>query len=182
VNGRDPTQVVWRRCLAYATSLLLIALVLVAAGVAGDVRTSKSGCPHPVPAGRSCVQRGSTGYLMKNAGFIWFALAVLLLFLALVVVPQLRVGCSLGKAVFGIRVVRADGHPPGFVRSVVRLAAWAIDGIALLLPVGLWLAILTPGHRRLGDYLAGTYVVRRSAAGHPLAIASHRRGGIARPR
>ena len=176
MHVRDPTQVIWRRCLASATSLLLIALVLVAAGLAGDARTSKSGCPHPVPTGRSCLQRGSTGYLMKNAGFIWFALAVLLLFLVLVVVPQRRVRCSLGKAIFGIRVVRTDGRPPGFVRSAVRLAAWAIDGVALLLPVGLWLAILTPGHRRVGDYLAGTYVVRPSAAGDAVTVANRRRG------
>jgi len=166
---RDPTQVIWRRCFAHVTSLLLVALVLLAAGYAGDVHTTKSGCPHPAPAGQQCVQRGSTGYLMKNAGFLWFALALVLLALVILVVPQIRAGCSLGKAIFGIRVIRADGRPPGFLRSVVRTLAWLIDGLTLLLPVGLWLAIITPGHRRVGDYAAGTYVVRRSAAGHPVA-------------
>lgn len=169
----DPTQVIWRRCFAYATSLLVIGLVLLAAGYAGDVHTTKSGCPHPVPAGQQCLQRGSTGYLMKTAGFFWFALALLALALVIVVVPRARAGCSLGKAIFGIRVVRSDGRPPGFLRSVVRSLAWLIDGLTLLLPIGLWLAILTPGHRRAGDYLAGTFVVRRSAAGH--AVSPHRR-------
>jgi uncharacterized RDD family membrane protein YckC len=120
---RDPTHVLWRRTLAHATSLLLIALVLIAAGYAGDVHTTSSGCPKPVPAGQSCFQRGSTGYLMKNAGFLWFALAAVLLGLVLFVVPQVRAGSSLGKVVFGIRVVRPDGRPPGFLRSSVRLLA-----------------------------------------------------------
>jgi uncharacterized RDD family membrane protein YckC len=171
---RDPTQVIWRRCLASGTSLLLIALVFLIAAYAGDVHTRRSGCPSPVPTGQSCVQRGSTGYLMKTTGFVWFALAFVLLLLAIVVLPQVKMGCSLGKAIFQIRVIRPDGRPPGLLRSLVRLVAWVIDGIALVLPVGLWLAIFTPGHRRVGDYLARTYVVERSAAGHPVPIPRRR--------
>jgi uncharacterized RDD family membrane protein YckC len=171
---RDPTQVIWRRCFASGTSVLLIGLVFLAAAYAGDVHTRRSGCPDPVPAGQQCVQRGSTGYLMKDTGFIWFALALVLLLLAIVVLPHVTMGCSLGKAIFRIRVTRPDGRPPGFLRSFIRLVAWAIDGFALLLPVGLWLAIFTRGHRRVGDYLARTYVVERSAAGHPVRIPRRR--------
>jgi uncharacterized RDD family membrane protein YckC len=174
---RDPTRVIWRRCFAYGTGLLLTGLVLVVTlYVAGDVHSMKSGCPHPLPEGRFCFQYKSTGYLMRDRAFLWFAVALLVLVLVLMVVPQVVVGTSLGKAIFGIRVVRADGRPPGFVRSSIRVAAWLIDGLAVLLPVGLWMAIFTRGHRRVGDYLAGTYVVERSAAGHPVRVPRRRQG------
>jgi uncharacterized RDD family membrane protein YckC len=173
----DPTRVIWRRCFAYGTGLLLTGLVLAGTlYVAGDVHTMKSGCPHPIPAGQACVNYRSTGYLMRGSVFIWFAVALIVLVLVVVVVPKVVVGTSLGKALFGIRVVRADGNRPGFLRSTIRVAAWLIDGLSLLLPVGLWLAIFTTGHRRVGDYLAGTYVVEQSAAGQPVRIPPrHRR-------
>jgi uncharacterized RDD family membrane protein YckC len=167
----DPTRVIWRRCFAYGTGLFVTGLVLAGTlYVAGDVRTVKSGCPRPVPAGRVCVNYRSTGYLMRGSVFIWFAVALIVLILVVAVVPQVVAGTSLGKALFGIRVVRVDGSPPGFLRSSIRIAAWLIDGLSLLLPIGLWIAIFTPGHRRVGDYLAGTYVVKRSAAGQVVRI------------
>jgi uncharacterized RDD family membrane protein YckC len=175
---RDPTRVIWRRCFAYATGLLLTGLVLaVTLVVAGDLHTLHSGCPHPIPAGHDCVQYRSTGYLMRDRVSAWFAVALIVLVLALVVVPKVIMGSSLGKATFGIRVVRADGRPPGFLRSLIRIAAWLIDGLTLLLPVGLWLAIFSRGHRRVGDYLAGTYVVDQSAAGHPIRVPRRGRRG-----
>jgi uncharacterized RDD family membrane protein YckC len=173
---RDPTRVIWRRCFAYGSGVLLAGLVLFTTVYAsGDVSRVKSGCPSPIPKGQDCLEYRSTGYLMRGSVFIWFAVALIISVVILVVVPQAVVGCSLGKALFGIRVVRADGNPPGFLRSSIRVAAWPIDGLALLLPIGLWLAIITPGHRRIGDYLAGTYVVERSAVGQPVHIPPRRR-------
>jgi uncharacterized RDD family membrane protein YckC len=174
---RDPTRVIWRRSFAFGMGALLTGLVLVVPlYVAGDVQSKKSGCPHPLPDGRFCFQYRSTGYLMRDRTFLWFAVALIVLVLVLMVVPQLLMGTSLGKAIFGVRVVRADGRSPGFVRSSIRVAAWLIDGLALLLPIGLWMAIFTRGHRRVGDYLAGTYVVDRHAAGHPIRLPAHSRG------
>ena len=68
-------------------------------------------------------------------------------------------GASPGKALLGIRVVRDDGTMPGKLRSFVRLVAWVVDGLALLVPVALWSAWLTPGHRRVGDWVAGEGVL-----------------------
>ncbi|HEV2310940.1 MAG TPA: hypothetical protein VGU73_10465, partial [Acidimicrobiia bacterium] len=67
---------------------------------------------------------------------------------------------------------------PGIVRSIARSVAWVVDGIALLVPVALWLAILTPGHRRFGDFLAGTFVVPSTRRGLPVSLpgrSAHRR-------
>ena len=166
---RDPTAVTWRRCFAAATGLFITGIVLaVAIFVAGDVSKLPSGCPHPIPSGHDCVQYRSTAYLMRDSVFVWFAVAVIVLVVALMIVPHRVAGTSLGRAIFGIRVVRADGSAPGFLRSMIRIAAWLIDALTLLLPVGLWLAIVTRGHRRVGDYLAGTYVIERSAVGRPM--------------
>jgi uncharacterized RDD family membrane protein YckC len=86
------------------------------------------------------------------------------LYLVVFVVVQGVTGASPGKALLGIRVIRTDGTPdgttPGALRSLVRVAAWLVDGLVLLVPVALWSAWFTPGHRRVGDWLAGTYVVR----------------------
>jgi uncharacterized RDD family membrane protein YckC len=57
-------------------------------------------------------------------------------------------------------VVRHDGTSPGLLRSIVRAAAWVVDGLALLVPIALWSAWFTPGHRRVGDWVAGTFVIR----------------------
>jgi uncharacterized RDD family membrane protein YckC len=99
---------------------------------------------------------------------VWFGVSVVVMVVLVIVVPQAIAGTSIGKALFGIRVVRRDGSPPGAVRSTVRLLCWGIDGLALLLPVAFWTAVFTPGHRRIGDFAAGTFVVRRRAAGEPV--------------
>jgi hypothetical protein len=81
------------------------------------------------------------------------------------VVVQGITGASPGKALLGIRVVRPDGTTTGLLRSFVRALCWAIDGISLLVPVAMWTAWFTPGHRRVGDFAAGTFVVRAGTEG-----------------
>jgi uncharacterized RDD family membrane protein YckC len=169
--GGDPTRVVGRRCVAYVVDVFLVVLILLALFVApGDVRKTAEGCPRPVPGGHSCFQFKTTGYLVADRAIFGFVGTAVLLVIVLFIVPQAVAGASPGKLVMGIRVVRPDGQAPGLarsiVRSIVRSIAWVVDGIALLLPVALWLAILTPGHRRCGDFLAGTFVVPSAARGH----------------
>jgi uncharacterized RDD family membrane protein YckC len=54
------------------------------------------------------------------------------------------------------------------VRSAVRAVGWVVDAITLVVPVALWSAWFSPGHRRVGDFLAGTFVVRHGTE-HTLA-------------
>ena len=100
----------------------------------------------------------------RCAAFLVFSGVLVVLYLFVFVVAQGVTGASSGKALLGIRVVRPDGSAAGTLRSLVRAIAWLVDGIALLVPVALWSAWFSPGHRRAGDWLAGTYVVRRSRA------------------
>ncbi|HEY1480510.1 MAG TPA: RDD family protein [Gaiellales bacterium] len=72
-------------------------------------------------------------------------------------------GMTIGKRLFSIRVVRADGGRIGLGQSVGRNLLRVVDGFPYVLPylVG-FLASRTSGERlRLGDMAAGTRVVGR---------------------
>ncbi len=73
-----------------------------------------------------------------------------------IVWPDLAVGTTPGKDMVGLRVARADGSLPAVRDHTVR---WLLLGVDLLGP-GLLLALLRHDHRRLGDLVAGTCVVR----------------------
>lgn len=161
VDGRDPTRVVTRRSVALLIDALLLAVIpAVTALVVGGAEVRKGECPDPLPAGRDCIGFKQQVMLIDKRAFFWFVGLLVLLYLVVFVTAQGVTGASPGKALLGIRVVRADGTMPGKLRSFVRLVAWVVDGLVLVLPVALWSAWLSPGHRRVGDWVAGTYVVR----------------------
>lgn len=90
---------------------------------------------------------------------------------ALYVVLQGLTGWTIGKLITGIRTVREDGRPPGLLKAFVRWLLLIVDGFPYFLPlVGFIMGLSTVGHRRLGDMAAGTFVVRASAAGSPIAV------------
>ena len=69
-------------------------------------------------------------------------------------------GRTLGKLVVGLRTVRDDAGPISFHHSFVRqlvavVEIWVLFGVPALIS-----AMVSPKGKRLGDYLAGTYVVR----------------------
>ena len=166
----DQTRVVLRRCAAYVVDVLLLALSLVIViWVTGDVRRVPN-CDH-IPKGRACFAYKSDALLVNSRALVLFGIALVVMVVLVIIVPQAIAGTSIGKALFGIRVVRRDGNPPGAVRSTVRLLCWAVDGLVLLLPVALWSVVFSPGHRRVGDFAAGTFVVRRRATGAPVRYA-----------
>ncbi|MDX2013464.1 MAG: stage II sporulation protein M [Myxococcaceae bacterium] len=69
-------------------------------------------------------------------------------------------GQTLGKRLMGIRVVRADGSPVGPFESAVRNLLRLVDFLPSCYPVGLVTMLIDRRHRRLGDILAGTILVR----------------------
>ena len=79
-------------------------------------------------------------------------------------------GWSLGKLATGIRVVQEDGSAPGLLRALVRWLFWLVDGPFTLYLVGLITSLTTTGHRRVGDMVAKTYVVRADTVGHPVVL------------
>ena len=133
VDGHDPTRVVTRRCIALLVDALLLALIPAATVyIVGNASMRKGVCPNPIPVGRDCLSYRNQVLLVDQHVFLVFFGLLVLLYLVVFVVVQGITGASPGKALLGIRVVRADGTPPGVLRSMVRAAAWLIDGIALI--------------------------------------------------
>lgn len=69
-------------------------------------------------------------------------------------------GQSPGKRWAGLRVIRSDGTPLTLVDSLIRNLVRFIDFLPLFYAVGLLTMFLNAQARRLGDYAAGTLVVR----------------------
>jgi uncharacterized RDD family membrane protein YckC len=82
-----------------------------------------------------------------------------------VVLETLTRGRTLGKLIFGLRVVRDDGGPVTFRQALTRgLVAFAIEWPGLLAApvtwlVTIWVMIASPLSKRLGDHVAGTIVI-----------------------
>jgi uncharacterized RDD family membrane protein YckC len=142
-SGLPRPDLLWRRVGAGAIDLGVLAAVAVLAGVLLD---------------------SATGGVLVSLTYQVAAL----------VVGQGRTGASPGKALVGLRTVDASGQPCGIGKALVRWLMWVVDGFPYCLPVVGFAAIFTnPDERRVGDKVAGTWVVERREAGRrPLAAAS----------
>ena len=82
-----------------------------------------------------------------------------------VLMETLTRGRTIGKLVFGLRVVRDDGGPVTFRQALARtLVALAVEWPGLVLAPVTWLVtiavmIASPRSKRLGDHAAGTIVI-----------------------
>lgn len=85
-------------------------------------------------------------------------------------------GKSVGKWLLGLRTVRDDAGPIGFRHALVRtlvalVEIWLLSGVPALLS-----GLVSSRGKRLGDYAAGTYVVRdrfRLALPAPVGMPAH---------
>ena len=178
--GVDPTKALWRRIFAYLIDGLVGSLVVIAlASALGDIDTQDARrCPDEIPDDRTCIDLTSGSVddedeqillmdtdalaIAAGAGLVWVVLNS--------VVLQGATGATVGKFVTGARVVRPDGRPCGIWKALGRTLMLLVDGITLILPLGLWVAMFSRGHRRLGDMAAGTYVVKARYAGSPVVL------------
>jgi len=67
-------------------------------------------------------------------------------------------GQTIGKMIFGLRVIRTDGQPLTFVRALARTLSYALSAIPFFLGF-LWVGF-TPSKRSWHDRITGTMVVR----------------------
>jgi uncharacterized RDD family membrane protein YckC len=90
-------------------------------------------------------------------GLVWYGTSVILLPILYYTLTEGAFGQTLGKALFGIAVVSADGLPIGYGRAFARLLTLPYA----LLPAGLGLlwAALPPAKRGWHDYISATRVV-----------------------
>jgi uncharacterized RDD family membrane protein YckC len=73
-------------------------------------------------------------------------------------------GQTPGKALAGTRVVRLDGQPAGFLETAVRNLVRFVDFLPTAYAAGFVTMLCNARSRRLGDYAAGTLVVREGSA------------------
>lgn len=82
-----------------------------------------------------------------------------------VMVETLTRGRSLGKAAFGLRVVRSDGGPVRFRHSLVRGLVGFLEIIVLFGVPAVICSMVSSEGKRLGDVFAGTLVIRERVPG-----------------
>jgi uncharacterized RDD family membrane protein YckC len=169
-----PTAVLGRRYVAHVIDLIVHAAVVVGAFLLLSDRATLARLP-----GQSEIDafRLNPDYAVRiNDDRIWLLTrddlliigAVSAAFVLLVtVIVQGRFGWTIGKALTGLRTVKADGTRPGFFRALGRTILLPIDAIpSWLIPiVGPVSALVSADNRRLGDFVGGTYVVGRRAMG-----------------
>lgn len=94
--------------------------------------------------------------LYRKTMWIWLLLIVLYFPLC-----EGLFGFTVGKLLGRLRVVNSEGHPPGIGKAIVRTLLRLFEVNPLLaggFPAGI--AVLLSKHRqRIGDMLAGTYVI-----------------------
>jgi uncharacterized RDD family membrane protein YckC len=104
----------------------------------------------------------------SGLGAAVFAVLSFLLFAGYDIVFEVYAsGRTPGKRLNGLRVVRSEGSPVGFLTSAVRNVLRLIDFLPTLYVVGIVTILATPRNQRLGDLAAGTLVVRERLGAQP---------------
>ncbi|MCR2804152.1 RDD family protein [Paenibacillus soyae] len=99
--------------------------------------------------------------LMPSSLFGIGLVIYILFYLLYYVLLEGLTGYTVGKLLFRIRAVRADGRAPGFVKGLIRATLRIVDTNPLLmgaLPAGICV-LATKKKQRLGDMAANTYVL-----------------------
>ncbi len=160
----SPTRIMGRRVAAWlidavvAGGAVWVVFFLVADKVPSDAVTDSSSQAHFTLNGESWQLEGAAATL-----FLTVSLAASLFYWG--VLPGMT-GWTPGKRLLGLRLVRADGSPPGAGKGVVRSLLWVVDGFPYFLPglIGFIVAMSTPRRQRVGDQVARTFVVRAGEA------------------
>lgn len=80
-------------------------------------------------------------------------------------------GQTPGKRQAGIRVIRDNGTPVTFTESLLRNLVRLVDLLPFYYGIGLVSTLLSRQGKRLGDYVAGTVVVKEHTSDEPVPAA-----------
>lgn len=107
---------------------------------------------------------GTFGEIARNVAWILFGtLSFLIVYGYYILFETFWQGQTPGKRVLKIRVLRTTGHPIGFVDAFVRNVVRIVDFLPSFYGVGVVTMFISRESRRLGDYAAGTIVVKEQA-------------------
>jgi uncharacterized RDD family membrane protein YckC len=149
------------RFLAVAIDLVIQILIAIAIGFAFSLAAQRSG------------DVAKTAHV-PSAQLTSLVIAILILVIFLIfdgyfiIFEALWNGQTPGKRLLGIRVVRDGGYPIDLGSSVLRNLIRVVEAIFIYVPAAVC-ALLSPQNKRIGDYAAGTIVVRDRAfeVSHP---------------
>jgi uncharacterized RDD family membrane protein YckC len=111
---------------------------------------------------------GITGSVGQTIGVVLFlSLLFILLWGYYIIFETLWSGQSPGKRFMKIRVIKTSGYPITFLDAVIRNLVRTADFLPVLYGAGVITMFISPQARRLGDYAAGTIVVREQV---PIAL------------
>jgi uncharacterized RDD family membrane protein YckC len=174
----DPTNVMGRRIGAFIIDVVVPSVIALAIGwsifVGSATKITGVSSDYCTFANRplhtACFQVGNDAYVGTSAdarhAFTVAGLVYLIGALNLFVVQGIS-GAAVGKHIFGLRVIRADGSLVGFGWNALRTVLLVVDEFFCFL-VGLITASVTHPHRRVGDFAAGSFVVAKQAVGTPM--------------
>jgi uncharacterized RDD family membrane protein YckC len=119
-------------------------------------------------AGAGIVLLGSLGSLGQTAAVILVLFgSFLVLFGYFTLYEFFWTGQTPGKRALEIRVIKISGYPIGFLDSFIRNLIRLVDYLPSAYGVGVITMFISTQSRRLGDYAAGTIVVREWAGSLP---------------
>lgn len=188
VSNGDPTSVVGRRVAAFLIDAIifnvLMSIVLFVAlspdTVSGNVCEDFDGATENInlffDGSSLCFYDGSNSQIWDVTGpgaLAIYGLPTLYVILAFWVLQGLT-GASPGKFAVGLRVVKADGRACGVGRAALRNLLFVVDALPYCIPylVGFLMILFQRQHRRIGDLAAGTWVIRSSSLGMPMAASA----------
>lgn len=137
--------------ILFALLILLNLLVLVALNLLGDLALDSLFADEPPSwlGGLTIAFYALTNFAIYWGYYILFEL--------------LWNGQTPGKRFVKIRVLRLDGNPAGFVEVLLRNLVRPVDFLPGGYGLGLLVMLLNEKGRRLGDFAAGTLVIRELA-------------------
>jgi uncharacterized RDD family membrane protein YckC len=164
---QSPTNVVGKRVAAFLIDGL-ISFAITA--IAWFALTSKIPGECPSTGGGITINGDCHGFLVGQEGnqTAWYLISFAAGLLIYVILPGIK-GVSPGKALLGIRLVNAEGRPPGVLRAFLRYILLIVDGFPYIIPylTGFIVALNSERNQRVGDMAAGTFVIDKNAAQVP---------------
>jgi uncharacterized RDD family membrane protein YckC len=169
----DPTAVMGRRYAAFIVDGILANIVV---GIVAALTVQYTEVPFALrctelPNAGLCFSSGNTTYLVDQGDLVWAYVASGIYTVLVFWLLQGLTGATPGKAMCGIRTVKANGSACGVGRAILRNLLLIVDLIGCVVPlVGPITAGVSRGHRRVGDMAGGTYVVGKQFKGTPVQV------------
>ena len=171
-TAADPTAVVARRFLAAAIDLGILYLFSAVFWLLASQRSPRVLRRldiDPCSARGFCTNvndRYVAGWPMVVLALVWLVYMV-----GVFVLQRGLTGRTVGTMLTGVVTVGEDGRPLGIGKALLRSVAGVVDWLPCCLPlVGLITIYASPGHRRVGDMAASSYVVGNDGFGRPVVL------------